>query len=322
MATLNMVDQMTALELAKRAGHPDPFYIIELMRETNEFLIDAPMYECNNGTRNTALQRTIQAVGEHRIYNRGVGKVATQTKEINDRIAILGAYAEVDEDMVRHTGNIEQARRSEYMAIVKGMGLTQANTIIHGIGEKDDEFSGLMERRNKIGELVIDAGGTNANNDMTSIYLVAFGQEYCHMIYPKGSKSCGVERIDNGIVQIPDPNTPGKKYEVYQDKFRAEYGITIKVPESVIRIANIPKDMSGDVLIDKLIDASYKVAKGASTYALYSNDSVLIKLDKASSGKANVVHTLEDPWGKPITHFRNFRCRNMDVITNAEGIVA
>jgi len=323
MAILNMEDRMTALEITKRANNPDPYYIIELMRETNEMLIDAPMYECNNGTINKALQRTIKKVGEHRIYNRGVGKVATQTQQIEDRIAILGAYAEVDEDMVRHTGNIEQARRSEYMAILKGLGLTQAETIIFGSGSKEDEIAGLMERRNKIdNKLVFDAMGRSQDNDMTSIYLCAFGQEYFHMIYPKGSKSCGVERIDKGLVQVVDPKDSEKKYDVYQDKFRAEYGITIKVPESVIRIANVPKDMKGDELVDVIIEASYKIAKGASTYAMYSNDSILIKLDKASSNKGNVVHTQEDPWGKPITHVRKFRCRNMDVITNAEGIVA
>ena len=321
MPTLNMNDQMTALELVRRANAPDPYYIIELMRETNEMLTDIPAFECNNGTRNIAIQRSITKYGEHRIYNRGVGKVATQTKKIEDRIAIMGAYSEVDEDMVRHTGNIEAARRTEYIAIVKGMGLTQAETLIHGDGNKDDEFDGLMPRRNKIdGKLVINAGGSG--NELTSIYLCSLGRELFHLIYPKGSKSCGVERIDKGLVQVPDPKNPEKKYEVYQDKFRAEYGISVIVPEAVIRIANIAKDIKGEDLVDIIIEASYKMPKGASTYAMYSNDSILIKLDKAARDKGNVVHTQADPWGKPITHVRNIRCRQMDVITNAEGVVA
>ena len=321
MPTLNMNDQMTALELVRRANAPDPYYIIELMRETNEMLVDVPAFECNNGTKNISIQRSITKYGEHRIYNRGVGKVATQTKKIEDRIAIMAAYAEVDEDMVRHTGNIEQARRTEYIAIVKGMGLTQAETLIFGDGSKDDEFDGLMNRRNKIdGKLVIDAGGKG--DELTSLYLCSLGREFFHLIYPKGSKSCGVERIDKGLVTIQDPEDPKKKYDVYQDKFRAEYGISVIVPESVIRVCNIAKDMKGDDLIDSIIEASYKMPKGASTYAMYSNDSVLIKLDKSARDKGNVVHTQADPWGKPITHIRNIRCRQMDVITNAEGVVA
>ena len=321
MATLNMNDQMTALEIVRRANAPDPYYIHELLRETNEMLIDVPAFEANNGTKNIAIQRSIGRYGEHRIYNRGVGKVATQTTKIEDRIAILAAFSEVDEDMVRHTGSIEQARRTEYMAIVKGMGLTQADTLIYGDGRIDDEFDGLMIRRNKIdGKTVIDAGGKG--NELTSIYLCAIGREMFHLIYPKGSKSVGVERRDNGLVTVQDPVDKEKKYYVYQDYFRAEYGISVIVPEAVIRIANIPKDMKGDDLVDVIIEASYKLPKGASTYAQYSNDSVLIKLDKSARDKGNVVHTQADPWGKPITHVRNIRCRQMDVILNTEEQVA
>ena len=71
--TLNMTDQMTALEIAKRANAPDPFKIIELMRLTNEMLIDVPAQEANNGVVNVTLQRNIQPIGEHRIYDKGVG---------------------------------------------------------------------------------------------------------------------------------------------------------------------------------------------------------------------------------------------------------
>jgi len=320
MATLNMNDQMTALEIVRRANAPDPYYIIELMRETNEMLADVPAFEANNGTKNIAIQRTIGRYGEHRIYNRGVGKAATQTKKIEDRTAMMEAYAEVDASMVKHTGNIEQARRSEYIAIVKGMGLTQADTLIYGDGGKDDEFDGLMARRNKIdSKIVIDAGGTG--NNLTSIYLCSIGREMFHLIYPKGAKNVGVERIDNGLVTIQDPDDSKKKYRVYQDWFQVEYGISVIVPESVIRIANIPKGMSGDDLVDVIIETSYKMPKGASTYAMYSNDSILIKLDKAARDKGNVVHMQADPWGKPITHVRNIRCRQMDVILNTEDRV-
>jgi len=322
MATLNMNDQMTALELTKRQNAPDPFHIIELMRETNEMLVDVPAFEANNGTRNMAIQRSIKKIGEHRIYNSGVGKVATQTTKIEDRIAMMEAYAEVDASMVKHTGNIEQARRSEYIAIVKGMGLTQGETMIFGDGKKDEEFDGLMVRRNKIDDITtFDAGGRSNDNDMTSLYLCSIGREMFHFIYPKGAKNIGIERIDNGLITIQDPNDAEKKYRVYQDWFSVEYGIAVIIPESVIRIANITKNMSGDALVEKIIEISYKVPKGASTYAMYSNDSILYKIDKAAGNKGNVVHTREDPWGKPITHIRNFRCRQMDVLAYTEDRV-
>ena len=321
MPTFNLTDQMTALEIVRRANAPEPFKIIELMRLTNEMLIDVPAYEANSATVNVALQRNVTPMGEHRIYNRGVGRLATQTVTVRDRIAMIAGYANVDAAMVAHSGNMAAARMSEASGIIKGMGLTQAETLIYGDGGRDDEFDGLMARRNTLSDKnVIDAGGTG--NNLTSIYLTAVGKDMFHLIYPKGSNSVGVERQDNGKVHIQDPKDPTAKYPVYQDYFTAQYGLAVIMPDAVKRICNIPADISGDDLIDLIIGARYRLPKGASTYAMYSNIEVLIKLDKAARDKGNVVYTAADPWGKPITHVRDLRCRQMDVILSTEAAVA
>jgi hypothetical protein len=319
MAVLNMEDQMTALEIARRANAPDPFHIIELMRMTNEMLIDVPAYEANNATINVSLQRNIKPIGEHRIYNRGVDKVATQTKKVEDRIAMMSAYSQVDAALLEHSGNKTAALMSESAAIVKGMGLTQAETLIYGDGNREDEFAGLMARRGKLSDSnVINAGGNGSN--LTSIYLVATGRDLFHLIYPKGSKSVGVNREDRGLVDVKDEN--GKEYPAYKSYFTAQYGISVVVPDAVKRICNIPKNISGDDLVDLIIEAAYKLPQGASTYAMYSNVDILVKLDKAARDKGNVVHSVADPWGKQITSVRDIRCRCMDVITSTEDAVA
>ena len=321
MATLNMVDQMTALELVKRAQSPEPFKIIELMRLKNEMLIDIPAYECNSGTIHKTVQRTIKEAGEHRIYNQGVGNTATQTKVIEDRTTMLDAYSRVDEKMLQHSGNRNAARQSEAVGIIKGMGLTQAKACINADKSKAAEFDGIQVRRNKgvDNKLIFSAGGTG--NELTSIYIVASGPDLFHLIYPQGSKSVGVERQDLGVMHVPQEDDATKTLPMAVEYFSAQYGICVRDPSALIRIANIPKDISGDKLVELIIEASYKMPQGASTYSMYSNDSVLIKLDKASSSKTNVVHTQADPWGKPITHVRNIRCRQMDVILNNESVV-
>jgi len=318
---LNMTDQMTALELVRRSQAPDPYKIIELMRLKNEMLIDIPAYECNSGTIHKTVQRTIGAMGEHRIYNQGVGNVATQTKVIEDKTTMLGAYSKVDEAMLQHSGNKNAARQSEAVGIIKGMGLTQAGACINFDKNKTEEFDGLKIRRNKVdNKQVLSAGGKGSK--LTSIYIVAAGSDLFHFLYPQGSKSVGITREDLGVQHVPDSNDPKKTLPMAVEYFTAEYGICVRDPTALIRICNIPQDITGDKLVDIIIEASYKLPQGATTYAMYSNDSILIKLDKASSSKANVVHTQEDPWGKPITHVRNIRCRQMDVILNDESEVA
>jgi len=319
MATLNMNDQMTALEIVRRANAPDPYKIIELMGLTNEMLLDVPAHEANNGTRNVALQRSIKSMGEHRIYNSGVGKKATQTKIVEDRIAMMAEYSDVDAEMLKHSGNAKAARHSEAVAIIKGMGLTQAHTLIYGDESKREEFAGLMQRYNRLAD-VVNAGGTGSN--LTSIYLCAVGPDLFHLIYPKGSTSVGVNREDRGLVDVPDPKDATKMYPVYREYFTAEYGITIKEPMAVRRIANIPANISGDDLIDRILDTRARMPTGAATYTLYANIDVMIKLDKTARDRTNVVYSTTDPWGKPITMVRDLRCRRMDVILNTESAVA
>ena len=319
MPTLNMNDQMTALEIVKRANAPDPFKIIELMGLTNEMLLDVPAHEANNGTINTTLQRSIKPMGEHRIYNKGVGKAATQTKIVQDRIAMLAEYSDVDASMLEHSGNSKAARMSEAVAIIKGMGLTQAETLIYGDGAKSEEFDGLFKRYNSLADKnVVDAGGTG--NELTSLYLIALGPDLFHLIYPKGSTSVGVKRDDLGLRHIQDAK--GKEYPVYSEYFTAQYGISVRAPEAVKRICNIPKTISGDDLVDLIIDTRYRMPQGAATYVMYGNIEALIKLDKAARDKGNVVYTAADPWGKQITYVRDLRCRRMDVILSTEGQVA
>jgi len=273
-----MTDQMTALEIVRRVNMPEPFHIIELLRLTNEMLMDVPAYEANNGVINTTLQRNIGPMGSHRIYNQGMKKVATQTKLISDRIAVLGAESVVDATMLEHSGNIAAARQSEAFGIIKGMGLTQAQTIIYGDESKPDEFAGLMSRRNALGTNVINAGGTG--NNLTSIYLVAVGPDLFHLIYPKGSSSVGVTREDEGRVTVQD--AAGNDYRAYREFFQAQYGLVIRAPDAVKRICNIPATMTGEALIDIILDTRHRMPVGATTYAMYSNIEPLIKIDKAA----------------------------------------
>jgi len=321
MATLNMTDQMTALELVRRAQAPEPFKIIELMSLTNEMLIDIPAYECNNGTKHITVQRAIGPMGEHRIYNQGVGNAATQTSKVEDGTAILGAYSKVDEIMLQHSGNRNAARQSEAVGIVKGMGLTQANMCINASKLKTTEFDGLAIRLNKVdNKNVFSMGGTGSAN--TSIYLCAVGPDLFHFIYPKGSKTVGVSRQDLGVQHVPDESDPKKTLPMAIEYFEAQYGLSVRHQEAVKRICNIPAGIAPEELVDKIIEVRRKLPQGASTYVMYSNADILVKLDKAARDKANVVHTQADPWGKAITHVRDLRCRQMDAILSNEAAVA
>jgi hypothetical protein len=320
MAVLNMADQITAIEAVKRSSSPDAFHIIECLRMTNEMIVDLPALPANDNTVHTTLRRLNQPGGTHRIYNQGVEIKASQTDTVQDRIAMVGAYSVVDKAMADHTGNRSAFRQSEAVAILKGMGNDQARDLIYGNNALNKaEINGLAVRLNKVdGKTVVSMGGTG--NDLTSLYLVAAGQDLCHLIYPKGSSSVGVTRSDQGEKIWEDQE--GKKYQALVEYFEAQYGISIRDPGAVVRICNIESGVDGEDLIDAILSCRRRMPPGASTYAMYANLDVLIKIDKTARDRGNVVYYAADPWGKETTHIRDIRCRQMDAILSTEEAVA
>jgi hypothetical protein len=319
--TLNMVDQMTALEVVKRANSPDAYLIVEALIQTNEILRDMPAVQANDGAIHTTLRRTTQPGGQHRMYNQGVGTKASQTKTIQDRITMLEAYAVVDKALAGHGGDVGALRHSEAVAFLNGMGIDQAHDLIYGNFNRDPaEINGLATRLSALdGRNVIDMGGAGAN--LTSLYIVAAGPQFCHLIYPRGSTTVGVSRQDLGEQIWKDAD--GKSFQAYVDHFSADYGIVIRHPDAVKRVCNIESTVTPADLVDMILAQLRRLPKGASNIVVYANASILNILDKAARDRPNVIYPTTDPWGKPVTMIRDARLRQVDAILDfAEVAVA
>jgi hypothetical protein len=319
--TLNMVDQMTALEVVKRANSPDAYLIIEALLQTNEILRDMPAIQANDGAIHTTLRRMTQPGGQHRMYNQGVETRASQTKTIHDRITMLEAYAAVDKKLAQHGGDPAALRHSEAVAFLNGMGIDQAHDLIYGNFRQDPaEIDGLATRLSKLdGRNVIGMGGTGSN--LTSLYLVAAGPQFCHLIYPRGSSTVGVSRQDLDEQTWQDAD--GNPFQALVDHFEADYGIVIRHPDAVKRICNIPDDVVPADLVDTILAKLRRLPKGASNIMVYANASILNILDKSARDRPNVIYPTTDPWGKPLTMIREARLRQVDAILDfAETAVA
>lgn len=324
MAVLNAVDRLTAIELVKRSGvDKNTKLIIEALAQTNELMLDMPMVEANDGTVHTNLVRTSNPSGTHRTYNQGVVPSASTTEAVKDIITMLADYSVVDRKLAEHSGNKAQFISDECIAFINGMGISQAQDIIYGDnGLNKAEINGFATRRKALSTVnCFSLAGTG--DDLTSVYLVAAGRGLTHLIYPKGSKNCGVNREDQGVQNWDDGSGTGAKFPAYVNFFEAEYGISVGHPKSLIRICNIEKDINADTLVDKILELSYHLPKiGVANYVLYGNMNIMQKIDKATRSKVNVAYTKEDPWGNPISWIRNIRCRQVDQILDTESAIS
>jgi len=324
MAVKSLVDQMTALEVARRSSSPDAFTIIETMSMSNTMLQELPAAMANDGAVHTSLQRQSYPGGQHRAYNQGVGKKASQTVPVRNWITMLEAYSDVDLALAEHSGNPSGLYQSEASAFLVGMGLDQADDLIYGShADNPAEIDGLATRYGKLGERCINFGGTG--NSLTSVYLVAAGPQACRLIYPKGSSSVGVQRIDVGVWYAKDGGDPAKEFRVHRDHFKAEYGIAVEHPDAVIRICNIPsaldKTQRGE-LVEMILRYQKRLTKGIVNTVLFANQDVLYQIERAGREAQYAVHPEADPWGRPVSVINGLRLREQDAILSTESQVA
>ena len=316
----NLVTQMTALEVARRSSDPDAFTIIETMALTNTMLQELPIIEANDGAVHTSVVRRSYPGGEHRIYNRGVGSKSSQTDTVQDVICMLETFSDVDERLAAHGGNPKALYQSEAQAFLIGMGENQAADLIYGNHAKNPaEISGLAVRYNKVSDHCIDFGGTG--NNLTSVYLIAAGPKACHLIYPRGSSSVGVKREDLGVNRVTDPQDSAKSFMAHTDHFLAEYGIAIAHPDAVIRIGNIPVDLTQQRradLVEIILRYQKRLTKGIVNTVLFANEDIIYQIERAGREAQCVVFSETDPWGKPVTNINGMRFRAQDSILSTE----
>ena len=117
-----------------------------------------------------------------------------------------------------------------------------ADTLIYGNEKKDKaKFTGLAARygaisddEKKIGFNVISGGGTGVDN--TSIYVLNWGPQTMHGLYPRGSKA-GVSVDFRGQQTVRDSS--GNKFEAYVTHYKWDMGFTLRDWRYGVRIANI-----------------------------------------------------------------------------------
>lgn len=303
--------------------------IVELMNQTNEVLLDATAIEGNlpTGTR-TTVRTGLPAPTWRKLYG-GVQPNKSTTAQVTDNCGMLEAYAEVDKALADLNGNTAAFRLSEDRAQIEGMNQEVAQTIFYGNeGSAPAEFTGLAARYNaktaQNGDNIIDAGGTGSDN--TSIWLVVWGPNTAHMIYPKGSKA-GLNIDDKGQVTVENVDGNGGRMEAYRTHYKWDVGLSVRDWRYVARIANIDvsdlaTDANASKLINYMIMASERIpAFGMGRAVWYVNRNVREKLRLGILNKVGNNLAWDTVAGQRLMTFDGIPVRRTDAILNTEAVV-
>lgn len=329
MATIGNTN-ITISEQAKRLD-PDGKIagIVEVLTKQNEVLTEAIFVEGNLPTGHRTTMRGGLPTVAWRQLNVGVPTSKSVTYQVTDTCGMLEGYSEVDKSIADLNGNTAQFRMSEDTPFLEAMNQTVATTIFYGDTEAYPErFLGLSPRYSSLsaasGANILDAGGTGVDN--TSMWLVTWGENTCHMIFPKGSK-VGLQHNDKGQVTLQDSN--GNNYEGYRTHYKWDLGMSVRDWRYCVRVANIDvSDLAtfgagtdnSAALIRLLIQAKNLLpTMGMGKMSIYCNRTVKTWLDIMISEKANVNLTLQDYGGQPTTMFQGIPIRQCDAILNTEA---
>ena len=334
MATLS-TNNPTLLDVATRSDPDGKIAVVaEILNETNEMLMDAVWIEGNLPTGHRTTVRTgIPAPTWRRLYG-GVQPTKSTTAQITDATGMLEAYAEVDKALADLNGNTSEFRLSEDRPHVEGMSQEAATTMIFGDEAiNQDRFTGLAPRYNTVNpanaqnaDNVIDAGGTGSDN--ASIWLVGWGPNTVHGIYPKGSQA-GLMMQDLGEVTIENQDGNGGRMQAYRSHYRWDLGLTVRDWRYCVRIANIdrseltPDASTGADLNSLMFQAQERIPNLASArFAWYMDRTIITVLrQQTAAAVRNSTLTTEMVGGVMVTNFNGMPVRRVDALAVNEAQV-
>lgn len=297
--------------------------IVEILNQTLEVLDDMVFLEGNLPTgHKTTIRSGIPQPTWRKLYG-FVQPTKSRTVQVTDNCGMMEAYAEVDKALADLNGNTAAFRMSEDRAHLEGMAQEAGASLFYANeATAPEEFTGLAPRYNSLSaenaDNIIDAGGTDG--DVTSIWLVVWGPNTVHGIYPKGSKA-GVQMTDKG--QVTKESTSGLM-EVYRSHYRWDMGVTLRDWRYVVRIANIDITDLGTTantknLVTWMTMATERIPNfGAGRAVFYVNRFIREALRTGILEKAATTLTFENVAGKRVTSFDGIPVKRVDALLKTE----
>ena len=336
----------TILDVANRLDPQGKVPIIaEMLSQANEMYDDIPWQMANGKTRHEFVFRTSMPGGYFRSYNQGVPYSKSTTGKASISVASLQDYSQVDQELAEDSGDPEAFCESEDMAFLEGMSQTAAEYMIYGNSVSNPSaFMGLSSFYNTLNTSnaanatnVINGGGTGSSN--LSIWLVGWGPRTIYGVFPERSKA-GLSMEDKGNT-VPAYDSLGNRFEAYTVWFRQRLGLCPQDWRYGVRIANIDTTNAGLAgpnaadLFALMAEAVYLppalgklsgISKtddprdpGPSVRPVwYTNRTGRHWMHIQSMRNRNVLQSINDYAGRPITAWDGVPIRTVDQLLNTE----
>lgn len=333
---VNIGSYYTLVDMAKMLAPGDASYLFcaETLARKNPIVREAPILEANQmlthiGNR----QLSLPTVG-FRAINKGVATSVHKEDQVTEPMALIEAMSQVDVEATRlGPGSPEQVRQRMDGAFIEAMSQKLATTVFYGsLADNALSFNGFATRFNSLSVYpngdntwYLNVGNNGGSGgDTTSIFAVEWGENKCHLIYPKGTQA-GIEIKFLGEQLVLDSGG-ANKFIAYVTDFKWRCGMFIPDERCVQRVANIEVSGATNIFDEDLLITHINRLPGAGEdpmTRIYVNRAMKTAIEIRIKDKANMFITnFADAFGVPILRFRGIPVVVCDAITSAETVVA
>jgi len=332
----------TVLSLVDWAKRLDPngntADVVNLLSQDNEMLDDMMWVQSNGPTTHRTTVITGEPSVGFRLLNNGVTPSKATTAQIDEPMGIIETYSEIDKDLCELNGNSAAFRLSETRPFLSAINKLAMSSLLYStLSTAPDRFNGLAPRfatGTGVGyqNSMID-GGNTTNGSNTSIWLVCWGGNTVHGIFPPGS-SAGIVQEDKGIQTVETATgIGGGRMEAYRTRWQWKLGLAVRDHRYIVRIPNIkvsalvsnssPANLIA--LMSRALDRIPSFSMGKP--AFYMNRTVysFLRLQGMSnSNYALATQNALDQFGNPVRGMMSFSgipLRRVDQILNTEDVV-
>lgn len=320
-------------------------YIINLLAKLTPVYRNGKFTPASHGTYHLNTFQTSSVGAARTTANKGFLLNKGTFSSERDNMGTLGNVSTVDKRTVGPYQSLSRVRQIAADVIITDIANQFETDFFYANSASDPlSFDGLATRYNSLtgtrGQMVVDGGGlASGNTQLTSMWLVSWGDRQCNIIHPPNMPA-GVYREDRGEWRVLDRD--GNPYFAYEEYISMCSGLTLGDFTFTGRVANIDVEeaQAGNVnlfsLLQELVYERLKARWNADLndwsksptgrQVIYMNRqmfSALITLGRNAGASDNFVRltpmTIE---GKEYPSYMGTPIEVTDAIVNTETLVA
>lgn len=263
----------------------------EILYQETTFFRDAPAVEATNATYDEYTVRdTLPSSSIVRGNKRRQASKSSKRQE-TAQIETRSIPYKIDVEVLKKAPNQEQFLRDEMEAEMQGIVQDFDTQMLYGSGNVD-EMLGLAPRMDSLTNFVVSNGTTVAEEELTSLYIVAWdAASGVSMVYGRGSKA-GVSFDDKGVVKSWDDVAGYIEYATQE--VMVSGGLRVKDSQAIGRIANINMNGFDNTTFDE--DTMIKLlaqfpARFRNKLKAYASRNLQAAIAMRANAKSNAFYT-------------------------------